>query len=184
MDLEGPAARVGPILGFVVCITVVAELASGIGVFAMVARGASRLARGSVLVLWLLVVLVAVVQYGHDHGLGALLGAAAGTGESWTALLRMAGLAALGANLVDNLPSYLALEPTAQDSPLRLAGLLVGVNAGPLVTPWASLATLLWAARCRSAGVSVSWGRFALRGLLLVPLLLVTAVTALWLAHR
>ncbi|MFL6153446.1 MAG: ArsB/NhaD family transporter [Ornithinibacter sp.] len=123
-------------------------------------------------------------QYAHDHGLGALLGAAAGTGESWTALLRMAGLAALGANLVDNLPSYLALEPTAQDSPLRLAGLLVGVNAGPLVTPWASLATLLWAARCRSAGVSVSWGRFALRGLLLVPLLLVTAVTALWLAHR
>jgi arsenical pump membrane protein len=184
VDLEGLAARVGPILGFVVCITVVAELASGIGVFAMVARGASRLARGSVLVLWLLVVLVAVVQYAHDHGLGALLGAAAGTGESWTALLRMAGLAALGANLVDNLPSYLALEPTAQDSPLRLAGLLVGVNAGPLVTPWASLATLLWAARCRSAGVSVSWGRFALRGLLLVPLLLVTAVTALWLAHR
>jgi arsenical pump membrane protein len=56
--------------------------------------------------------------------------------------------------------------------------LLVGVNAGPLVTPWASLATLLWAARCRSAGVEVSWRTFALRGLVLVPVLLVTATLA------
>ena len=35
--------------------------------------------------------------------------------------------------------------------------LLVGVNAGPLVTPWASLATLLWLQRCRTAGVVVPW---------------------------
>jgi arsenical pump membrane protein len=137
---------------------------------------------------WPLVVgvglLFVVVQYAHDHGLGTLLGAAAGQGESWPALLRMTGLAALGANGVDNLPSYLALEPTAAGSPLRLAALLVGVNAGPLLTPWASLATLLWAARCRSAGLTVSWGWFALRGLLLVPPLLVAAVTALWLVHR
>lgn len=61
MDWAGLGARVGPILGFVVCITVVAELSTGLGVFAMVARAAARLARGSVLALWLLVVLVAVV---------------------------------------------------------------------------------------------------------------------------
>ena len=66
----------------------------------------------------------------------------------------MSGLGTLGANLIDNLPAYLALEPAAADSPLRLAALLVGVNAGPVITPWASLATLLWAARCRSAGVT------------------------------
>jgi len=360
VDLVALVDRVGPILGFVVCITVVAELANGIGVFATIARGAARLARGSVLRLWLLVVVVAVVatavlsldttavlltpvvlalaaqlgldravfaytavwlantaslllpvsnltnllavsrlpgtgalgfaaltwpaaltcvavtvallavlfrrslrgryelgpagpvaerrllvlgivvcallgpafllgvdvfaasavgagvlvvacavsrrdllrwrllpwplvlgvsvlfvavQWAHDHGLGTLLGAAAGHGQGWVALLRLSGLGALGANVVDNLPSYLALEPAGDGSPLRLAALLVGVNAGPLVTPWASLATLLWAARCRSAGEPVSWGRFALRGLLLVPLLLVGAVTALWLVH-
>ncbi len=49
------------------------------------------------------------------------------------------------------------------------------------MTPWASLATLLWAARCHAADVPVSWGRFALRGLVLVPLLVLAAVTALWL---
>ena len=35
--------------------------------------------------------------------------------------------------------------------------LLVGVNAGPLITPWASLATLLWLQRCRTAGIVVPW---------------------------
>ena len=35
--------------------------------------------------------------------------------------------------------------------------LLVGVNAGPLITPWASLATLLWLQRCRTAGIAVPW---------------------------
>jgi arsenical pump membrane protein len=54
-------SRVAPILGFLVCITVVAELADGLGVFATIARGAARLAAGSILLLWLLVVLVAVV---------------------------------------------------------------------------------------------------------------------------
>ncbi|GAA3551229.1 ArsB/NhaD family transporter [Microlunatus spumicola] len=356
MDLAELAGRVGPILGFVVCITVVAELADGLGVFALLARGTARLARGSVLRLWLLVVLVAVlatavlsldttavlltpvvlalaaqlgldrmlfaftavwlantaslflpvsnltnllaltrlpdpgvpaflaltwpaavactvvtvvalalffrrslrgtyvldgaprwehprllwlgvvvcallgpafvvvgnvlvvsavgaailvvacavgarhllhwrmlpwqlvvgvsvlfvlVQLAHDHGLSDVLGRLAGTGSGWPELLRLAGLGALGANLLDNLPAYLALEPVALDSPVRLVALLVGVNAGPLITPWASLATLLWAARCRSAGVSVSWGTFALRGLVLVPVLLVTATLAL-----
>lgn len=124
-------------------------------------------------------VLFIVVQVAHDHGLAQLLSRAAGTGGDWAQLLRLAGVAALGANLVDNLPSYLAMEPVASGSSIRMAGLLVGVNAGPLITPWASLATLLWASRCRSAGVTVSWPTFALRGLVLVPLVLVGSVTAL-----
>ena len=70
---------------------------------------------------------------------------------------------ALAANLVNNLPAYLALEPAAGD-PTSLVALLVGVNAGPLVTPWASLATLLWHQRLEAAGVRVPWGRFLLLG--------------------
>jgi len=63
-----------------------------------------------------------------------------------------------------------------------LAALLIGVNAGPLITPSASLVTLLWAGRCRSAGVAVSWRPFALRGALLVPPLVAISVLAFWLA--
>lgn len=59
--------------------------------------------------------LVRVVQTAQDHGLGELLGRAAGTGTGtgWPDLLRLAGVAALGANAVDNLPSNLAMEPVA-----------------------------------------------------------------------
>jgi arsenical pump membrane protein len=139
------------------------------------------------LIPWQLVlgvsVLFLLVQVAHDHGLGRLLAEAAGHGEGWTALLKFSGLGAGGANLLDNLPSYLALEPTAEGSPVRLAALLVGVNAGPLITPWASLATLLWAGRCRTAGVEVSWRRFAMRGLVAAPLVVITSVSALWLVH-
>ena len=54
---------------------------------------------------------------------------------------------------VNNLPAYLALEPVASSDPRRLMALLIGVNCGPLVTIWASLATLLWRDRCRKGWV-------------------------------
>ena len=70
--------------------------------------------------------------------------------------LLMAGVAALGINGVDNLPAYLALEPFADDSAPRSVLLLMGVNVGPLITAWTSLATLLWRERCRAGPGAVS----------------------------
>ncbi|MEJ5945664.1 SLC13 family permease [Pseudokineococcus basanitobsidens] len=119
-----------------------------------------------------------LVAAAGEHGLTAPLAAVAGDGEGPGALLRLAGVGALGANLVDNLPAYLALEPVA-GSPERVVALLVGVDLGPLVTPWACLATLLWARACRDAGLAVDWWRFAARGLVLVPLVVLGATAAL-----
>lgn len=136
------------------------------------------------MVPWLLIVGVAVlfglVELAHTYGLLNWLIAGAGAGTSWLALLRLAGVGALSANVINNLPGYLALEPAA-GSAVRTGALLIGVNAGPLVTPWASLATLLWAGRCRAGGVQVNWLTFGLRGLVLVLVTLVVCVTALWL---
>lgn len=135
------------------------------------------------LVPWRAVVLVAVlftvVTLLGRAGLSAALAVAAGGGEGFGPYLRLAATGALTSNGLDNLPAYLALEPAAGASPARVVALLVGVNCGPLVTLWASLATLLWRERCRSAGVSVTWWRFALRGLAVVPLLLVACTAAL-----
>lgn len=132
---------------------------------------------------WRLVLLVVglffVVQALTVHGLPHTLARVAGTGESWPDHLRLAATGALGANAVDNLPAYLALEPVADGSAGRLVALLLGVNCGPLLTLWASLATLLWRERCLAAGVDVSARRFLLRGLLVVPILLVTTTGAL-----
>jgi Na+/H+ antiporter NhaD/arsenite permease-like protein len=121
-----------------------------------------------------------VVETAHAAGLAELLGAITGTGDSLGALLRLSASGAVGANLVDNLPAYLALEQVA-DSPARIAALLIGVNAGPLITPWASLAVLLWHDRLRSLGVEFSWRRYMLLGVLAAPLTVVAATVALWL---
>jgi arsenical pump membrane protein len=119
-----------------------------------------------------------VVEAVHALGSGPVLAAIAGTGDSPLALLRMAGTGLVGANAVDNLPAYLALEP-AGGSPLRIAALLIGVNAGPLITPWASLATLLWHARLRALDVELRWGRYMLLGLVVAPVTVGLATLAL-----
>lgn len=134
------------------------------------------------LIPWQLVLFAAglflVVEAGHAVGLTEAVATAVGTGEGPLDLLRLAGASAVGANLVDNLPAYLAFEPVA-GSEARIAALLVGVNAGSLITPWASLATLLWHARLVSLGVEISWRRYALLGLVVAPITVVLATLAI-----
>jgi arsenical pump membrane protein len=125
-------------------------------------------------------VLFVVVDAALRAGLEGWLRTLVGAGTGVTDLLRVSGLGALAGNGINNLPAYLALEPTVADSPARLAALLVGVNTGPIVTLWGSVATLLWAQRCRSAGLAVDAGRVARTGLLCA--VVVVAVTTLTLA--
>jgi Na+/H+ antiporter NhaD/arsenite permease-like protein len=119
-----------------------------------------------------------VVEAAHALGMATLLGGLTGDGDDPLSLLRMAASGMLGANAIDNLPAYLALEPLA-DSPARVAALLIGVNAGPLVTPWASLAVLLWHDRLRALGVELPWRRYLLLGLVAAPLTVLAATLAL-----
>jgi len=119
---------------------------------------------------WLIVLgvsaLFVVVDLALGHGLRDLLAGWVGTGNGVFDLLRVSALGAGSANMVDNLPAYLALESVTDNDPHRLMALLIGVNAGPLVTIWASLATILWRERCRRAGIAVSAWRFAWQGAL------------------
>ncbi|MWJ24957.1 arsenic transporter [Clavibacter michiganensis subsp. michiganensis] len=130
---------------------------------------------------WQLVVfasgLFIVMEAAQSLGLTAVMAAISGQGQDAAALFRLAGVATLSANAVDNLPAYLALEPVA-GSPERLVAILVGVNAGPLITPWASLATLLWHERLVSMGVHIEWSRYMLLGLVVAPLTVGLATAA------
>ncbi|HUW77588.1 MAG TPA: SLC13 family permease [Candidatus Nanopelagicaceae bacterium] len=135
---------------------------------------------------WRLVVitlsLFLIVGFLQRHGLTGWLAELAGkTSNGLGGLLRMSGTGALSSNLVNNLPAYVALEPVAANSPERLLALLIGTNLGPLITMWGSLATLLWRERCRTVGVAISASRFAVVGLVGVPVLLFATTTALWL---
>lgn len=174
-------AGLGPAFALGVDVTVAALVGAAVLAVACLIRQ-PRLV-GWRLLPWPLVlgvsVLFVLVEVAHAYGLTTLVTALVGHRTGWLDLLRLAGVSAVAANLLNNLPAYLAVEPSALDAPVRMAALLVGVNAGPLITPWASLATLLWAGRCRAAGLQVSWWRFALLGAALVPLCLMAGTAAL-----
>ncbi|MGJ0390376.1 SLC13 family permease [Microbacterium sp. CGR1] len=124
--------------------------------------------------------LFVVVETAHANGLLDFLSVLATSGHAPAELLRLSAAGALAANGVNNLPAYLILEPAAGD-PVALMALLIGVNLGPLITPWASLATLLWHHRVVSLGVEIRWGSLMLWGAIVaVPTVLVaTLVLAL-----
>lgn len=134
------------------------------------------------LVPWQLVVFASglFLAVGAIEALGSqrVVEAVAGTGDSLASLLQFAGVGLLGANAINNLPAYVALEVAAR-TPERLAALLIGVNAGPLITPWASLATLLWHQRLHAVGIDVPWRRYVLFGLIAAPLTVGLAVLPL-----
>ena len=69
------------------------------------------------------------------------------------------------------------LEPLVGD-PRGLVGLLVGVNAGALLTPWGSLATILWLHICRARLLDVTPMRVLRTGLVLVPVVLLAGALA------
>jgi arsenical pump membrane protein len=177
----GVCLAIGPLIvtGLGVAPVAVGAALALVLVYAVRRRSALRFA----LVPWRLVLLVTglflVIAAFEHHGLSHQLGHAAGTGIGFTDLFRLAGVAAVGSNVANNLPAYLALEPTADSSTPRILALLIGTNVGPLVLLWGSLATLLWRERCRARGVEVSAKEFALLGLAGVPLLLVSCVAAL-----
>lgn len=107
--------------------------------------------------------LFVLVETAHANGILDFLTSIAPDGHGPGALLQLSAIGALAANGVNNLPAYLILEPSATD-PVALMALLIGVNLGPLITPWASLATLLWHHRVVALGVTISWPRFMLWG--------------------
>lgn len=123
--------------------------------------------------------LFVVVETLHSTGLTDPLVRALGDGTGTGPLLLLGGGGAVAANAIDNLPAYLVLEPAAGHEAVRYAALLIGVNAGCLVTPWASLATLLWHARLSAEGVHLSWGKYMALGCVAAPLTVVAGVLAL-----
>lgn len=153
-----------------------------LGAFAVRRRGSVKVSLVPWQALGIALALFVLVEAAHAHGIEDVLAAVSGSGDDPLSLLHLSAVAALSANGINNLPAYLVLEPQA-DSPLRLVALLIGVNLGPLVSPWASLATLLWHQRLTALGVTISWLRFAALGLVAVAVTVPLATLALTLAR-
>ncbi|MFF8972025.1 SLC13 family permease [Streptomyces sp. NPDC014995] len=149
--------------------------AVAVAAFAVRDRSALRLS----LVPWRLLVMVPgmflVVETVNANGLHDLLASAVGQDGGLGGMFRAAAVGGGLSNVLNNLPVYLAGEgavPVGNHD--QLLALLVGTNAGPVITPWASLATLLWYERCHAYGVRVPVTRLMGTGAVLA----VAAVTA------
>ncbi|MGP3951132.1 SLC13 family permease [Streptomyces sp. 7N604] len=156
--------------------------AAGIAVaaFAVRRRSALRLS----LVPWRLLVLVPgmflVVETVNVNGLHDVLSSAVGPDGGLLGMLRAAAVGGGLSNLLNNLPVYLAGESAVPvGNHEQLLALLIGTNVGPVITPWASLATLLWFERCHAQGVRVSLKSFMSTGLVLAVGALLASTAAL-----
>jgi arsenical pump membrane protein len=128
-------------------------------------------------VLALGVVVRAVVDNGLDEALGQLIPEGTGLVD----LFALAALAAVLANVINNLPAVLVLLPlTAPSGPGAVLAVLLGVNIGPNLTYAGSLATLLWRRIVHAHDEEVELREFTRLGVYAVPASLAAAVAALW----
>ncbi|MEV7969804.1 SLC13 family permease [Sphaerisporangium sp. NPDC088356] len=163
-------------------IGVAAAVAAVLVVAAFAWRDRSKLTWGLlpwqllVFVTGLFLVVPTLSRYGLDDLMRALIGEAGDAAGDYRAAAAGAGLS----NIVNNLPAYYAGErviPPANHD--QLLSLLIGTNVGPVITPWASLATLLWFEWCRRRAVKVPLVKFVLTGVCLAVTGIAATVAAL-----
>ena len=119
------------------------------------------------------------------HGLGSLVAHLMPGGASLGALLLIAVIAAVLANLINNIAAVLLLLPAAAAVGVGpVLAVLIGVNTGPNLTYVGSLATLLWRRVVREHGEDLPMWEFMRLGAITVPLVLVAATVALWISLR
>jgi arsenical pump membrane protein len=124
-----------------------------------------------------------VVHAASQHGLSSAVDSLLPSGDGLPALLGVAAIGAVAANLLNNLPATLIILPVAATSGTgAVLAMLVGVNVGPNLTYVGSLATLLWRRIVHAHDHETDMGEFTRLGLRTVPLALVASSVALWLA--
>jgi len=97
-------------------------------------------------------------------------------------LLATAGATALASNIMNNLPAALIARSVLLGSHAHtntILAALVGADAGPMITPFGSLATMLVLALARREGAEVRTREFVMLGLWAVPLIVVATAIAL-----
>lgn len=124
-----------------------------------------------------------VVHAAGQHGLSSAVESLLPHGDALPALLGVAAISAVAANLLNNLPATLIILPVAASGGAgAVLAMLVGVNVGPNLTYVGSLATLLWRRIVHAHDQDTDMGEFTRLGLLTVPPALVACTVALWLA--
>jgi arsenical pump membrane protein len=122
-----------------------------------------------------------VVRAVSDHGMDTVIRHITPSGSDLLALLGVAAVSAVLANVVNNLPATLLLLPVLAAGGVAPAlAMLIGVGIGPNLTYPGSLATLLWRRVVSGVDGVPDLGDFSRLALLTVPAGVVLATVALW----
>ncbi len=129
--------------------------------------------------------LAVIVRGAGEHGLSSTVASLLPHGTALPALLAIAGVSALLANLLNNLPATLIVLPAvAAGGPGAVMAMLIGVGVGPNLTYAGSLATLLWRRIVHAHEQTIPVGDFLRLGILTVPPALLASTVGLWLALK
>ncbi len=183
---------VAPFFG--IPIGLVAIAAGAIVVLASWLRGWVTLGEVAGSISWGIIALVIglflVVQGVENVGLALLAErafVAAAPGESLLQILGITAGAALGSNVVNNVPmtvlSLGAIEPLISEGTLGVAAVyatVVGTSIGPNLTIVGSLATLIWLGISRSKGMEITAKDYLKIGIISTPPILIAATVGLW----
>jgi arsenical pump membrane protein len=124
-----------------------------------------------------------VVTAAGNNGLSSVVDSLLPHGQSLPALLAVAVVSAVLANLLNNLPATLIiLAVVSASAPGGVLAMLIWVNVGPNLTYVGSLATLLWRRIMHAHDEAVDTAEFLKLGALTVPVSLVASTVGLWLA--
>lgn len=104
-------------------------------------------------------------------------------------IFSVGAISSLGSSLINNLPvvmlgnlalsDFVGLDSSSRE--LLIYAHLLGCNVGSKLTPIGSLATLLWLASLKRYGIYISFWRYMLVALLVVPLMLGAGLLGLYL---
>jgi arsenical pump membrane protein len=126
-----------------------------------------------------------IVTAASAHGLSSAVDSVLPHGSGLLVLLAVAGVSAVLANLVNNLPATLIVLPVvAVSGPAAVLAMLIGVNVGPNLTYVGSLATLLWRRIVHAHDETVDITEFVRLGALTVIPALLACTVGLWLAYQ
>jgi arsenical pump membrane protein len=179
------ATLAGFVLSSAVGIAPVWVAAAGALVLQLRARPAAKelvLATEPTLLVFVLALGVVVAAAG-EHGLSSAVRSILPSGGDLPALLGIAAVSAVAANVVNNLPATLIILPVvAASGPGAVLAMLVGVNVGPNLTYVGSLATLLWRRIVHAHDEETDIGEFTRLGVRTVPAILLSSTVCLWLA--
>lgn len=130
------------------------------------------------------VLLLGIVVEGVTSGpIGRWLGDILPTETTFLGLLSAAAIAAVAANVVNNLPATLMLLAAfgPSTSPGLLLAMIIGVNLGPNLTYVGSLAIMLWRRVGAANHEPADLRTFTTLGLITTPLTILGSTAALWL---